>query len=89
MSVYFGFIQCCGIAGQRMWIFCLGVKNNTHEVVGTSFDDHQDVKNEPLKHYLARLVTPDIGFQFDEVQYQGKRLVVMTIPAVVKMPTIF
>jgi len=72
-----------------MWIFCLGVKNNTHEVVGTSFDDHQDVKNEPLKHYLARLVTPDIGFQFDEVQYQGKRLVVMTIPAVVKMPTIF
>ena len=46
------------------------VKNNTHEVVGTSFDDHQDVKNEPLKDYLARQVTPDIGFHFDEVQYQ-------------------
>ena len=54
-------------------------------MVGTVFDIHQDVKNEPLKHFLARQVTPDIGFRFDEIQYEGKRLVVMTIPAAVKV----
>ena len=77
------------LQGRDCGYFICGVKNNTHEVVGTTFDVHQDVKNEPLKHYLARQVTPDIGFRFDEIQYQGKRLVVMTIPAAVKMPTIF
>ena len=77
------------LQGREYGYFVWGVENNTHKVVGTTFDVHQDVKNEPLKHYLARQVTPDIGFQFDEVQYQGKRLVVMTIPAAVKMPTIF
>lgn len=77
------------LQGRECGYFVWGVKNNTHEVVGTSFDAHQDVKNEPLKHYLARQVTPDIGFHFDEVPYQGRRLVVMTVPAAVKMPTIF
>lgn len=38
------------------------------------FDIHRDVKNEPLKHYLARLLKPDIGFDFHELQLEGKRI---------------
>ena len=77
------------LQGRDCGYFVWGVENNTHKVVGTTFDVHQDVKHEPLKHYLARQLTPDIGFSFDEIQYEGKRLVVLTIPASTKMPTVF
>ena len=77
------------ILGEENAYFVWGIENNTHRVVGTDFDIHQDVKNEPLQHYLARLVRPDIGFYFDEIVYRGKRLVVLTIPADSKTPTAF
>ena len=75
--------------GKDNGYFVWGVDNNTHEAVGTTFDQDQDVNNEPLKHYLARQTTPDIGFHFEELMYNGKRLVVLVIPAAVKMPTAF
>ena len=77
------------ILGEDNAYFVWGIENNTHRVLGTEFDFHQDVKNEPLQHYLARLIRPDIGFHFDEIPYEGKRLVVLTIPAASKMPTSF
>lgn len=77
------------ILGEENAYFVWGIENNTHRVLGTEFDIHQDVKNEPLQHYLARLVRPDIGFRFDEVMFKGKRLVVLTIPAASKVPTSF
>lgn len=77
------------ILGEENAYFVWGIENNTHRVLGTEFDIHQDVKNEPLQHYLARLVRPDIGFRFDEISFKGKRLVVLTIPAASKVPTAF
>lgn len=77
------------ILGEENAYFVWGIENDTHRVLGTTFDIHQDVKNEPLQHYLARLVRPDIGFRFDEVMFKGKRLVVLTIPAASKVPTSF
>ena len=71
--------------GYLVW----GIENNTHRVAGTEFDFHQDVKNEPLKHFLARQIAPDTGFRFDEIIFQEKRLVVMTVPAAVRIPTAF
>jgi|GEM_PF-102710 len=71
--------------GYLVW----GIENNTHAVKGTAFDYQQDVKNEPLQHYLARLVRPDIGFRFAEFTYEGKRLVILIIPAAYKTPTSF
>lgn len=77
--------------GRRQAYFVWGIENDTHKVVGTDFDFHQDIPKlkEPLQHYLARLVNPDIGFRFDEVRYEDRRLVVLTIPAAVKTPTAF
>ncbi len=77
------------LLGRENAYFVWGIENNTHKIIGTMFDFHQDVRNEPLQHYLARMVRPDIGFRFDEVWLQDKRLVVLTIPAAQKIPTAF
>ena len=72
-------------AGYLVW----GIENDTHRIIGTSFDYHKDVKNEPLKHYLARNTLPDVGFDFKELAMEGQRIVVLIIPAAQKIPTSF
>lgn len=81
--------NAAALIGEENAYFIWGIENNTHKVVGTDFDYNIDVKNEPLQHYLARQIRPDIGFRFDEIVYEGKRLVILTIPAASKMPTSF
>ena len=56
-----------------------GVNNDTHEIVGTKFNHHIDLKNEPLSHFLARQMNPYVDFSFSECFLDGKRIVV-TIP---------
>lgn len=75
-----------GVArGYLVW----GVSDNYHDIVGTDFDWHRDVRGEPLEHYLARQTFPSLAFKFDEVEVLGNRVVVLTIPAANKMPTSF
>lgn len=52
------------LCNQRLSYFVWGVNGKTHEVVGTSFDPDQEVKHEPLKHFLARQLSPDAIFLF-------------------------
>ena len=66
-----------------------GVHNDTHELTNTTFSYHRDVKGEPLEHFLARQITPDIGFSFRELTIDGKRVVVLIIPAAKNVPTAF
>jgi len=75
--------------GEECAYLIWGVNNDTHEVMGTTFNYHMDVKNEPLQHFLARQVTPDVGFGFAEITMKGKRVVVLTIPAARQVPTSF
>ena len=75
--------------GRRQGYFVWGIHDRTHEIVGTSFDCNQDVKGEPLKHYLARQLSPDLNFSFEEAWIDGKRLVVLTIPAAKTVPTAY
>lgn len=72
-------------AGYLVW----GVDNDTHEIIGTTFDYTVDVKNEPLEHYLARQVFPDNNFSFHEITVEGKRVVILDIPAATKVQTSF
>ena len=76
-------------AGRKNAYFVWGVNDKTHEVEGTSFDADRDVKNEPLKHFLARQLSPENNFSFDEGLIDGKRVVVLTIPAAKTVPTAF
>ena len=45
------------------------------------------MNHEPLKHYLARQFSPDINFTFEEQLIEGKRIVLLTIPAAKNVPT--
>ena len=81
--------NAAALVGQDAGYLVWGIENNTHRVIGTTFDYHRDVKNEPLQHYLARNTLPDIGFAFRELILQGQRIVVLMIPAAQKTPVSF
>ena len=74
------------IEGKKYAYFVWGVNDKTHEIVGTGFDFDQDINHEPLKHYLRRKCSPDINFDFKELQMEGKRVVLLTIPAAKTVP---
>lgn len=49
------------IEGRSEGYFVWYVNDETHEITGTTFDPNRDVKNEPLKHSLARQLSPVSG----------------------------
>ncbi len=71
--------------GYLLW----GIHDKTHEVVGTDFDYRATVKGEPLEHFLARQLTPDTAFSFEEGLVDHKRVVVMRTPPARQVPTAF
>lgn len=75
--------------GKEYAYFVWGIHDVTHDVTGTKFDPDQDVKGEPLKHFLARQIYPDIDFHFEEIKLEGKRVVALCIPAAKTIPVSF
>ena len=69
--------------------FVWGVNNETHEVLGTTFNQYRDYNEEPYQNYLARNLSPSINFSFEEETIDGKRVVVLVIPAAEEIPTAF
>jgi predicted HTH transcriptional regulator len=69
--------------GYLIW----GVHNTTHEFTGTKFNYNKDINNEPFQHYLSRKLSPAIYFRFCEEEINGKRVVVLIIPAARIVPT--
>ena len=77
------------LEGREFAYFVWGINDKTHIIVGTKFDYNVDFKNEPLKHYLSRQLTPYIDFEFAEDIIEGKRVVVLKIPATKTAPLSF
>lgn len=75
--------------GRKEAFFVWGVDDRSHEIVGTTFQPDCDVKNEPLKHFLSRQTSPENNFTFEDGVIDGKRVVVLTIPAAKTAPTAF
>lgn len=71
--------------GYLIW----GISDETHDIIGTTFDFTIAVNNEPLEHYLARQLTPDTAFLFHELSFLNKRLVIMEVPRASKIPVAF
>jgi ATP-dependent DNA helicase RecG len=67
--------------------FIWGINDSSHEVVGTKFDYNIEVNHEPLEHMLLRNIYPCINFRFDAFDYEGKRIVILIIPAAFNIPT--
>jgi len=74
------------VNGYVVW----GVKDGTHEVVGTSFKPAQTKKgNEDIESWLARLLNPRLHFNFYELTYEGQPVVVLEIPRAQGRPVQF
>lgn len=74
---------------KEMGYFIWGVNDDTHEIVGTKFNQYCDYNKEPYQNYLARNLSPSINFSFEEVEINGKRVVVLLIPPAEEIPTSF
>lgn len=81
--------NAAALRGKESGYFIWGVNNETHEIVGTTVNYQKDYNKEPFQHYLARLLTPDLYFSFNEIEVQGKKVVVLDIPAAKTVPTSF
>ena len=75
--------------GQNFGYLVWGIDNDTHAIVGTTFDPTMEVKREPLMHFLARQLSPDTAFDFHELEMEGKRIVLLEITAAKAVPTAF
>ena len=53
--------------GRKYAYFVWGINDETHAIEGTSFNPNCNVKNEPLKHFLARQLSPENNFCFEEL----------------------
>jgi len=72
--------------GYMVW----GVRDGTHEVVGTSFDPAQARKgNEELEHWLVRMLTPRLDLRFHALNQGDKRVVILEVPAALHTPVQF
>lgn len=69
--------------------FIWGVNDETHEIVGTDFNQYCDYNREPYQNYLARNLSPSIGFEFEDLVIDGKKVVVLIIPSAKNVPTAF
>ncbi|NOY27800.1 MAG: transcriptional regulator [Oligoflexia bacterium] len=69
-----------------MW----GVRDDDHEIVGTTFDPKAARKgNEELENWLLRLIRPRIDFALHEVDVDGKRVVLLEIDRAARTPVAF
>ena len=76
----------CGKAfGYLLW----GVNDETHKIVGCDIKYNCSYKKEPWQNFLARNLNPSIAFEFKELLINNNRLVLLIIPAAVKVPTSF
>ncbi|MEV5299059.1 ATP-binding protein [Amycolatopsis methanolica] len=72
--------------GYLVW----GVRDSDHQVVGTRFDPSTAKKgNEDLLPWLLRSVHPQVHFEFHDVVFEGKKLVVLEINAAHTSPVRF
>jgi predicted HTH transcriptional regulator len=72
--------------GYVIW----GVKDGTHEVVGTNFHPAKAKKgNEDLENWLTRLLNPKLHFHFYETIHEGKPVVILEIPRAQGKPVQF
>lgn len=67
-----------------------GVRDDDHAAIGTTFEpSSQKQQNQPLELWLAQHLQPAIAFAFKPVEYHGKRMMLLEIPAAASSPVEF
>lgn len=78
------------IVGKANAYVVWGIRDRTHEVVGTAFKPTQVRKgNEELESWLLRLLNPRLHFRFHELTYEGQPVVLLEIPRAPGRPVQF
>lgn len=78
------------IANKQFGYLVWGVKNDTHEISGTSFKVSRAKKgNQDFELWLRTFLHPKVHFEIFEFEYQGKAITLLKIPAAVAEPTHF
>lgn len=73
-------------AAYMLW----GIEDQTHSVVGTSFDpDFQKANGQVLSLWLANALQPSVAFSFRAVTHPQGRVVILEIPAATGAPVVF
>ena len=76
--------------GQDKAYMVWGVKDVTHEIVGTTFAPSVTRRgNENLEAWLVRLLDPRLNIQFHSLTVDGLAVVILDIPAAAHRPTRF
>jgi predicted HTH transcriptional regulator len=72
--------------GYVVW----GIEDAAHEVVGTTFRPARERSGgEQLEFWLSKMISPQINFQFLEISHLRGRVVLLEIPAAMRVPTKF
>ena len=77
------------LCGREYGYVVWGVDDASHEIIGTTVNFDKDIDHEPYKHYLARNLKQSVAFEVEEVQVDGKRVVLLSVPAAKSVPTKF
>jgi ATP-dependent DNA helicase RecG len=72
--------------GYLLW----GIEDGTRAVIGTTFTpDNLKIQGQELRSWLTERLSPSPDFEFDEVEIDSKRVVVLTVPAAMSSPVQF
>ncbi len=75
---------------QRNGYLVFGIKDLTHEVVGTKFNlEKEAVGGEEIEHWLIKMINPKIDFRIYQFGFANKNIVLIEIPAAKNQPTRF
>jgi len=78
------------LAGKVHAYMIWGVDNDSHEIVGTTFDPAvAKVGNEELENWLLRLLSPKINFHFHSLRMDGNPVVLLEIGSAFRHPVRF
>ncbi len=66
--------------GKQRGYLVFGIEDDTHAVVGTSFDPlTQRYSNQPLQIWLSQNLHPNVKHEIHTIDYHGKRIVIFEI----------
>lgn len=79
------------LLGKPRGYLVFGVEDETHAVVGTSFDPaaEKGKGNQPLPLWLSLGLQPNVGFEIHPFEYRGKRVVLFEIHPAFDRPVKF
>jgi len=78
------------LARQHNAYLVWGIRDGDHAAVGTTFEPAtRKESGQPLEIWLANYLKPSVNFSFAAVDYEGVRLIVLTIDAASVAPVEF